>query len=61
LRIEHLTVALILSFLKHLEEKRENTARTRNLRLVAIKSLAKMIRFRYPQHRQRAQQILNIP
>jgi site-specific recombinase XerD len=61
LRIEHLTVELILSFLNHLEEKRKNTARTRNLRLVAIKSLAKMIRFMYPQHRQLAQQILSIP
>jgi site-specific recombinase XerD len=61
LRIEHLSVELILSFLNHLEQKRKNTARTRNLRLVAIKSLAKMIRFMYPQHRQLAQQILSIP
>jgi len=61
LRIEHLTVELIIAFLNHLEDKRKNTARTRNLRLVAIKSLAKMIRFMYPQHRQLAQQILNIP
>ena len=51
LRIEHLTVELIIAFLNHLEEKRKNTARTRNLRLVAIKSLAKMIRFMYPQYR----------
>ena len=51
LRIEHLTVELIIAFLNHLEEKRKNTARTRNLRPVAIKSLAKMIRFMYPQHR----------
>ena len=61
LRIEHLTMELIIAFLNHLEEKRKNTARTRNLRLVAIKSLAKMIRFMYPQHRHLAQQILNIP
>ena len=61
LRIEHLTVELIIAFLNHLEEKRKNTARTRNLRLVAIKSLAKMIRFMYPQHRKLAQQILSIP
>jgi len=51
LRIEHLTVELIIAFLNHLEKKRKNTARTRNLRLVTIKSLAKMIRFMYPQHR----------
>jgi site-specific recombinase XerD len=61
LRIEHLTVELILSFLNHLEEKRKNTSRTRNLRLVAIKSLAKMIRFMYPQYRKLAEQILSIP
>jgi integrase/recombinase XerD len=61
LRIEHLTVELIIAFLNYLEEKRKNTARTRNLRLVAIKSLAKMIRFMHPQHRHLAEQILSIP
>jgi integrase/recombinase XerD len=61
LRIEHLTIEMIIAFLNHLEEKRKNTARTRNLRLVAIKSLAKMIRFMYPQYRTLAQQILSIP
>ena len=61
LRLEHLTVELIIAFLNHLQEDRNNSTRTRNLRLVAIKSLAKMIRFMYPQHRQLAQQILNIP
>ena len=61
LRIEHLSVELIIAFLNHLEEDRKNTARTRNLRLVAIKSLAKMIRFMYPQYRQLAEQILAIP
>jgi len=61
LHIEHLSVELIIAFLNHLEDKRKNTACTRNLRLVAIKSLAKMIRLMYPQHRQLAQQILNIP
>jgi site-specific recombinase XerD len=61
LRIEHLTVELIIAFLNHLEDKRKNTACTRNLRLVAIKSLAKMIRFMYPQYRKLAAQILNIP
>ena len=61
LRIEHLTVELIIAFLNHLEQDRKNTARTRNLRLVAIKSLAKMMRFMYPQYRKRAEQILAIP
>ena len=61
LRIEHLSVDLVIAFLNHLEEKRKNTARTRNLRLVAIKSLAKMIRFMHPKYRKLAEQILNIP
>lgn len=61
LRIEHLTVDLTLSFLNHLEEKRNNTARTRNLRLVAIKSMAKMIRLMHPQYQKLAEQILSIP
>jgi site-specific recombinase XerD len=61
LRIEHLTVELIIAFLNHLEENRKNTARTRNLRLVAIKSLAKMIRFMHPQYRKLSEQILSIP
>ncbi len=61
LLIEHLSVELVLAFLNHLEQKRKNTARTRNLRLVAIKSLAKMIRFMYPQYRKLAEQILSIP
>ena len=61
LRIEHLNVELIIAFLNHLEQYRQNTARTRNLRLVAIKSLAKMIRFMHPNYRQLAEQILSIP
>jgi integrase/recombinase XerD len=61
LRIEHLTVELIIAFLNYLEQNRKNTARTRNLRLVAIKSLAKMMRFMHPQYRKLAEQILAIP
>jgi len=61
LRIEHLNVELIIAFLNHLEQYRQNTARTRNLRLVAIKSLAKMIRFMHPIYRRLAEQILAIP
>ena len=61
LRIEHLSVEMIIAFLNHLEQDRKNTARTRNLRLVAIKSLAKMMRFMHPQYRKRVEQILAIP
>ena len=60
LDLEHITGALVFDFLDHLENKRENTARTRNLRLAAIKSLAKMIRLLYPKYRVTAETILNI-
>ena len=59
--LEHLSADLILSFLDYLEDEYNNTARTRNLRLATLKSLAKMIRFMYPQKRQIAERILNIP
>ena len=51
LQIEHLSTELILAFLDHLESARNNRAATRNHRLAAIKSLAKMIRLLYPEYR----------
>jgi integrase/recombinase XerD len=45
LMIDHLTPELILEFLQHLESERNNSPITRNQRLAAIKSLARMIRF----------------
>ena len=50
-----------MDFLDYLESDRNNSAKTRNLRLAAIKSLAKMIRFMYPEKRDIAERILNIP
>lgn len=61
LRVEHLCSDLILSFLDHLEFDRNNTAKTRNHRLAVIKSLAKMIRLMYPEKKEIAERILNIP
>ena len=61
LRVEHLCSQLILSFLDVLQKERKNLARTRNHRLAALKSFAKMIRFMYPQYRELADTILNIP
>jgi integrase/recombinase XerD len=61
LRVEHLSPDMILSFLDHLESNRGNVVRTRNHRLAAIKSLAKMIRLMYPENRKEAQRILDIP
>ncbi len=61
LNVDHLTVELILAFLDHLEKQRHNTAKTRNHRLAAVKTLAKMIRFMYPEKERLADRILNIP
>jgi len=61
LRVEHLSSKLILAFLDELESRRHYTARSRNHRLAALKSLAKMIRFMCPEKRQIADTILSIP
>jgi site-specific recombinase XerD len=61
LTVDHLTSALILDFLDHLQTKRGNRASTRNQRLAALKSLAKMIRFMVPEKRRLAGMILSIP
>jgi site-specific recombinase XerD len=61
LRVEQLSSKLILAFLDDLEDGRKNLAKTRNQRLAAIKSFAKMIRFKYPELRETAETIMNIP
>lgn len=61
LKPEHLSTDLILAFLNSLESDRQNTARTRNQRLAVLKSLAKMLRFMYPEKRKLAESIMAIP
>lgn len=61
LYLDHLSYELILDFLNYLESQRNSSVRTRNQRLVAIKSLAKMIRFMHPGKREFADMILAIP
>jgi integrase/recombinase XerD len=61
LMLDHLTPAMVLAFLVDLEQKRQNAPVTRNHRLAAIKSLAKMIRFMHPEKRDVAEKILAIP
>jgi integrase/recombinase XerD len=61
LEVEHLANELIMAFLDYLEIERHNKAVTRNLRLAAFKSLAKMIRILYPEQRGIAERLLNIP
>jgi site-specific recombinase XerD len=59
--LDHLSYELILDFLNYLESHRNNSVRTRNHRLAALKSLAKMIRFMHPEKRETAERILAIP
>jgi len=61
IEIKDLTTNLILSFLDSLESDRKNCVRTRNIRLAAIKSLAKMIRLLHPEIKDDADRIINIP
>ncbi len=60
LDVDHLSINMILDFLDHLESQRNNTTRTRNHRLAAIKSFAKMIRIFYPEKRLVVEKILNL-
>jgi len=61
LRLEHISSILIIAFLDDLQQERKNIPKTRNHRLAALKSFAKMIRFMYPEQRQLAETILSVP
>jgi site-specific recombinase XerD len=61
LMLAHLTPDMVLAFLVDLEQKRQNAPVTRNHRLAAIKSLAKMIRFMHPEKKDVVEKILAIP
>jgi len=61
LKIGHLSNELIFTFLDYLEKERGNKTTTRNQRLAAIKSMAKMIRFMHPERSALAERILSIP
>lgn len=61
LAFKDMSPALILSFLDHLEKIRKNSPRTRNARLNALKSYAKMLLLLYPTQRDLADIIANIP
>lgn len=58
---DDLDEALISSFLSHLEQERHNSARTRNLRLTAIRSLFRYAALRHPEHAAVIQRVLSIP
>ena len=52
---------LIAAFLEHLETDRHNSARTRNLRLTAIRALFRYAALRHPEHAAVIARVLSIP
>ena len=61
LYLEQLDAPLIMDFLHHLETERHNSPRTRNARLVAIKSFMRFIEYRVPALLEHSRRILAIP
>jgi integrase/recombinase XerD len=61
LTFEHLDATLISAFLDHLEHDRGCGARTRNLRLTAVRSLFRYCALRYPEHAALIERVLTIP
>lgn len=56
-----LDAAMISRFLNHLEDERNNSVRTRNVRLTAIRSLFSYAALRHPEHALLIQRVLAIP
>jgi len=61
LEFSDLDAHLISAFLDYLERERQNTARTRNVRLAAIRSLFRYAALRHPEHAEVIQRVLAIP
>ena len=61
LHIDDLDAPLIGAFLKHLEEDRGNSPRTRNARLAAIHSFYRFAALSHPEHAQTIARVMAIP
>ncbi|MXZ28774.1 MAG: tyrosine-type recombinase/integrase [Gammaproteobacteria bacterium] len=59
--IEQLSVQVVLDFLDSLEKERENSIRTRNLRLVALKSFFRYLEYRDASCLELSRQVRAIP
>jgi site-specific recombinase XerD len=59
--LEQLDAPLVMDFLQYLETERHNSPRSRNLRLVAIKSFMRFIEHREPSLLEQSRRILAIP
>ncbi|MGH9607141.1 MAG: tyrosine-type recombinase/integrase, partial [Terracidiphilus sp.] len=61
LDFDHLDAPVIGDFLDHIEHQRRNGIRTRNARLVAIRSLFRFAALRHPEHAALIGRVLAIP
>ncbi len=61
LALKDLSPSLVSDFLDQLEAKRDNTARTRNLRLAAIRSFFRFVAVEAPEQSGMIQRVLAIP
>jgi integrase/recombinase XerD len=61
LGIEDLDHGTIISFLQMLEDKRHNSAATRNVRLAAIHAFFEYLASKYPEHLEHCQRVLAVP
>ena len=61
LALKDLSPSLVSDFLDQLEAKRDNTARTRNLRLAAIRSFFRFVALESPEQSGMIQRVLSIP
>ena len=61
LAIDDINAPLVVAFLDELEKTRDVTARTRNLRLTAIRSFFRYVAFEAPAHAAQIQRLLAIP
>lgn len=61
LNVEHLDAALVLDFLSHIEAVRKNSAKSRNARLAAIRSLMAYIADQQPSLLEHVRRTLAIP
>ena len=61
LNLEQLDAPLLVEFLAHLQAERGNSARTRNARLVALKSFMRFVEYRVPSAVDQVRRVLAIP
>jgi integrase/recombinase XerD len=61
LLFDEIDAILVSSFLEDLQDQRRITARSRNLRLTAIRSLFRYAAFELPSHSEQIQRVLAIP